>query len=386
MAPSTVAETPPPRPAPMHLAILGTRGIPAAYSGFETLAEELGARLVERGHRVTVYGRPRYVPAGYRSHRGVSLVTLPTISHKYLDTVVHTGLSVLHALTRRYDAILVCNAANAIFTALPRLVGTKVALNVDGHDRHRKKWGAVGRWWYAMSERMALGFPNAIVTDAEVIRDYYLRAHGAATVLIPYGAEAERVPDRDVIDSFGLEPDRYILYVSRLEPENNAHAVIAGFEQVSTPMKLAIVGDAPYAPEYIARLKQTRDPRVVFTGGIYGRGYRQLQSRAYAYVQATEVGGTHPALVEAMAYGHAVVANDVPEHREVLADAGMYFEAGRPETLAAVLEKLLAEPSLVERLGQRAAARARAQYSWSAVTDAYEQLFASLVRPVTVLS
>jgi glycosyltransferase involved in cell wall biosynthesis len=317
----------------MRIAILGTRGIPAAYSGFETLAEEIGTRLVARGHEVTVYGRPRYVPPGRRLHRGVRLITLPTINHKYFDTVVHTGLSLVHTFFHRYDAMLVCNAANAVFTLWPRLVGTRVALNVDGHDRHRRKWNALGRAWYALAERLALHFPNAIITDAEVIERYYRDRHGVETTCIAYGGTAERDEGRDVLNRFGLEPGGYILYVSRLEPENNAHAVVAGFEQLDAPVKLAVVGDAPYAGEYIARLKSARDPRIVFTGGVYGRGYRQLQTHARLYVQATEVGGTHPALVEAMAYGHAIVANDVPEHREVLGEAGRYFDATRPETL-----------------------------------------------------
>lgn len=365
----------------MRLAILGTRGVPAAYSGFETLAEELGARLAGRGHDVTVYTRAHYAPPGLRAWRGIRVVTLPTIRHKYLDTVVHTALSTAHALGSGYDALLVCNAANAVFTCWPRLVGTRVALNVDGHDRERKKWNALGRMWYTVSEQMALRLPNVIITDAAVIERYYRDTHGRATMLIPYGAEAQPTAEHDVLDRFGLEPGRYILYVGRLEPENNAHAVVAGFERVSSSMKLAVVGDAPYAADYIARLKQTRDPRVVFTGGIYGAGYRQLQSHASLYVQATEVGGTHPALVEAMAYGHAIVANDVPEHREVLVDTGTYFRVEDPATLTAALERLLADPALVADLGRRAAARAAERYSWDAITDAYERLFQDLIRP-----
>ena len=364
----------------MRLAILGTRGVPAAYSGFETLAEELGARLALRGHEVSVYTRPHYAPPGLRTWRGIRLVVVPTVRHKYLETVVHTAASTAHAMAARYDAVLVCNAANAVFTCWPRLVGTGVALNVDGHDRKRKKWNALGRMWYTLSEQLALRFPNAIVTDAAVIERYYQQAYRRATVLIPYGAEAQHTSDRDVLDRFGLEPGRYVLYVGRLEPENNAHAVVAGFEPTSTPMKLAIVGDAPYAAGYIARLKQTRDSRIVFTGGVYGAGYRQLQSHARLYVQATEVGGTHPALVEAMAYGHAVAANDVPEHREVLGDAGTYFRVEEPATLTAVLERLLADPKLAADLGRRAAARAAERYTWDAVTDAYERLFGNLAR------
>ena len=366
----------------MRIAILGTRGVPAAYSGFETLAEELGARLVARGHEVTVYTRTHYAQPGVRSYRGIRLVVLPTIRHKYLDTVVHTAVSTVHALFGRYDAILVCNAANAVFTCWPRLVRTRVALNVDGHDRQRRKWNALGRLWYAVSERAALRFPNAIVTDADVIERYYRTTYGVATDCIPYGAEATRVDSRDTLDRFGLLPRRYILYVSRLEPENNAHVVISAFERTPTDFKLAIVGDAPYAADYIARLKQTRDPRVVFLGGVYGAGYRELQTHAYLYVQATEVGGTHPALVEAMAYGHCIVANDVAEHREVLADAGVYFRADAPETLTDALTRLLQSPAMVEQLGQQARARVRERYSWEEVTDAYERLFERLVRTV----
>src|SRR5262245_50456114 len=155
-------------PASMKLAILGTRGIPANYGGFETFAEELATRLVLRGHDVTVYGRPAYVPAGLTEHKGVRLVTLPTIRHKYLDTIVHTGVSTLHTLFKGHDGLLVCNAANPLFCFLPRLFGTKVALNVDGIERKRKKWNAFGRGWYLMSERLATWFPNSIVTDAIV--------------------------------------------------------------------------------------------------------------------------------------------------------------------------------------------------------------------------
>ena len=365
----------------MRLAVLGTRGVPAAYSGFETLAEELGARLAARGHQVTVYGRRRYVPAGRRAHRGVRLVTLPTIGRKYFETVVHTALSTLHALFQRYDAILVCNGANAIFTLWPRLVGTGVALNVDGHDRHRRKWGAAGRAWYWLSERFALWFPSAIVTDAAVIGTYFRERHGVETDCIAYGASAERDEGRDVLDRYGLEPGRYILYVSRLEPENNAHAVVAAFERVISPVRLAVVGDAPYARDYIARLKATGDPRIVFTGGVYGRGYRQLQTHARLYVQASEVGGTHPALVEAMAFGHPIIANDVPEHREVLGDAGAYFVAGEPATLTERIEALLADEAGASELGRRAAARARERYDWEAITNAYEQLFVRIGSP-----
>ncbi len=363
----------------MKIAVLGTRGVPASYGGFETFAEELGARLADRGHAVTIYGRPHYVPKDLRHHRGARLVVLPTIRHKYLDTVTHTLASTLHALLEGYDVALVCNAANAIFSGWPRLVGTRVVLNVDGLERQRRKWNLAGRAWYLLSERLATLLPNAIVTDARVIQEYYRQRYGVDSTFIPYGSDLERVQCTGTLSRLGLEPRQYFLYVSRLEPENNAHAVVSGFELAQLDRRLVIVGDAPYAQRYIESLKRAAGPRVVFTGAIYGEGYRELQSQALAYVHATEVGGTHPALVEAMGFGNCVVVNDVPENREVAGDAALYFETAQPASLAAALRRILAEPALRERLGAAAAARARRLFSWDNITDQYERLFYTLM-------
>lgn len=361
----------------MKIAIMGIRGIPANYGGFETFAENLATRLVERGHEVTVYGRTHYVTPALRSYRGVRLVVLPTIKHKYFDTVVHTILSVLHAWRQDYDVILFCNAANALAAGLARLLGKKTVINVDGIERKRRKWNWLGRTYYLLSEWLSTILPHALVTDARVIQDYYRRRYGKESWMIAYGAAVERQPDRGRLRDFGLEPNRYILYVSRLEPENNAHLVIEAFEGVRTDMKLVIVGDAPYAREYIRRLKQTQDPRVLFTGFVFGDGYRVLQQNAYCYVHATEVGGTHPALVEAMGFGNCVLVLDTPENREVAGEAGLYYRDAAE--LRSCLQRLVDSPDLIESFRQRARARARAHYSWDHVTDQYEKLFREVV-------
>lgn len=359
----------------MKIAIMGTRGIPANYGGFETFAEELATRLVERGHDVTVYGRSHHVKAP-SPYRGVRLVVLPTIRHKYFDTVAHTALSVLHGLRERYDVILVCNGANAPFAWVPRLLGTKVSINVDGIERQRKKWGALGRAYYRVCERLSTIVPDVMISDADVIRDYYLETYGKDSVMIPYGTPIGRHPMPDVVRSLGLEPERYVLYVSRLEPENNAHQVIEAFEGVETDLQLAIVGDAPYAPEYVARLRSTKDPRIRFLGFVYGEGYRALQQSAYCYVQATEVGGTHPALIEAMGYGNCVLARATPENREVLGGSGFLYES--VEQLRAQLQELACNPDLRIPAQRTAMERAR-RYSWEAVTDRYEALFYAML-------
>jgi glycosyltransferase involved in cell wall biosynthesis len=188
-----------------------------------------------------------------------------------------------------------------------------------------------------------------------------------------------REPGTATLERLGLAPGEYVLYVSRLEPENNADAVIVGFEQAALAQKLVVVGDAPYADAYKARLRQLAGERVVLAGGVYGQGYRELQSHAFAYVHATEVGGTHPALVEAMGFGNCVIVNDVPENREVAGAAGLYFKASDPPTLARVLERLVSEADLLERHRGLARQRAAEHYSWDAVTDAYLRLFESLL-------
>jgi len=259
---------------------------------------------------------------------------------------------------------------------VPRLTATPLVLNVDGIERLRKKWGTVARAYYRISERLATIIPNVIVSDAEVIRSYYLKEYGAPSAMIAYGAECDRAESTVILDQLGVPPRGYFLYVSRLEPENNAHVVIQAFEKVETEKQLLIVGGAPYAQEYIERLKATRDPRIQFPGPIYGMGYRELQSHAYAYIQATEVGGTHPALIEAMGVGNCVIANDTPENREVLADTGIFFRDA--EELSRQIQLTLTDESLVTRLRGCAQNRAKARYSWDAVTDAYERLFREL--------
>lgn len=359
----------------MRIALLGTRGIPASYGGFETFAEELAVRLVERGHQVTVYCRAPH-PEPY--YRGVRVIHTPTIRHKYLDTLAHTFFSTLHLLARRADVALYCNGANAVFTILPRLLGIPVALNVDGIERKRKKWNVLARAWYRMSERLSTIFPTCFVSDAEVIRRYYLERYGRDSVFIPYGADLQRLPTQDTLRSLGLEPDRYFLYVSRMEPENHALETREAFEQVRTDYRLALIGDAPYASEYIRAVRDTKDPRIVMPGAIYGQGYRELGSWCFAYIQATEVGGTHPALIEAMGRGCLVIYRSTPENVEVCGDAGLPY-ADAAGLIARMREALAMSEEQRAMFCTRAVARVKERYSWDAVTTQYEKLLTGLV-------
>lgn len=360
----------------MKIAILGTRGIPANYGGFETFAEQLGTRLAARGHEITVYGRKHYSTINDPTYKGVNLVILPTIRHKYFDTVIHTLLSVLHATPRRYDAILICNAANSVFSFVPRLFGTPTLVNVDGLERKRKKWNWVGRQYYLISEWLSTFLPTAIVTDAQAIHDYYATRYKKESEMITYGAQVARRAAPEKLLKFGLEPNRYALYVSRLEPENNAHLVIEAYSRVKTDMPLVIVGGAPYADDYIARLKRSKDSRVKFLGFVFGEDYRALQQNAYCYVHATEVGGAHPALIEAMGAGNCVLTLATPENMEVIGDAGISYKSA--DDLAIYLQRIINDPRIIDEYRHRAMTRVAERYNWEQVTDRYEELLARL--------
>lgn len=366
----------------MRVAILGTRGVPAAYGGFETLAEELGTRLAARGHDVTVYARRGAVLEETAAWRGMRVVFTPTLRHKYLDTVVHGVTSGLHAAAEGYDAVLVCNGANALSCRLPRLLGTgtRVLLNVDGLERNRRKWNRIGKAVYALSERLSCVLPDVVVTDAEEIRRYYLARYGKESAFVPYGSDLPAPRDLSVLGRLGLEPGSYVLYVSRFEPENNPDAVVRAWRSVPGDARLVLVGSAPYAEGFIAglRAEAAGDPRVLLPGAIYGEGYRALLANAAAYVHATEVGGTHPALVEAMGYGRPVLVHDTPENREVAGDAALFWDAREPATLARPLTGLLPDPALREALGAAARQRAAARYRWDDVAAAYEALLGGL--------
>lgn len=361
--------------APLRIALLGTRGIPARYGGFETFAEELSTRLVERGHEVIVYCRDAHPEPVYR---GVQLRHIPPVRHKYLETLVHTFASTLDLMRRPAEVALYCNGANAIFTPLARMAGMPVALNVDGLERKRKKWNALARGWYLMSEALSTFCPTEIVTDAVQIREYYRARYGSDSTFIPYGAPTGTVATDEVLRTLELERRRYFLYVTRFEPENNPLMVRQAFERVETDLRLALIGDAPYAADYIRQVRDTRDPRVVLPGTIFGAGYHELQSHSFAYIHATEVGGTHPALIEAMGRGALVLYLETPENHEVAGETGLPFrnEVELTERIREVLRMPEAER---ERLRAASLRRVRERYSWDAVTDAYEGLFRRLL-------
>ena len=367
----------------MKIAILGTRGIPNRYGGFEAFAENLSSKLAERGHEVTVYCRRAFTRPGDEKliDPRIKRVILPSIPAKHLDTPVHTFLSALHVSFTKIDVVLMCNVGNSPVAWIPRLFGKPVALNVDGLDRERRKWNWLASAYLHLCEALSVITPTRVVTDANTIRDYYKGKYNCESVTIAYGAEVPALnidPVNSVLKQFGLTSRRYILYVSRFEPENHPELVLNAYKQLETNWPLVMVGDNAYDREYEKKLRAMADQRVVFTGAIYGPGYWELQLNAGVFVFACEVGGIHPALIETMAAGNACLFLDTESNRETAGDCAVPFLT-QPESLAEKMRLLIAGSDARAQLGSAAKQHAEELYGWRTVTDKYQKLFEQLI-------
>lgn len=364
----------------MKIAILGTRGVPARYGGFETFAEELSKRLVQRGHSVTVFGRTAWNnPKSPTLHGKVEVRYSRTVFWKYAETPLASLVSMMSLRPREFDAVILCNAANSPFAFILNWKRILVFINVDGIERRRSKWNIFGKLWYMLGERASCLFADRVIADAHAIEEYYVKSFNVHPEVIAYGAHASSGKGSDVLSRFGLESKNYILYVSRLEPENNALGVVKAYTRIKTDVPLVVVGDAPYSGAYKQALRDIADERVIFTGYQFGDNYHALQANCLCYVQATEVGGTHPALIEAMSHGNAIVANGTPENLEVLGGAGLYYLRNDFSSLSEKLMQLLESDALREEYGDLAYKRSRELYCWDVITEAYENLCKSYI-------
>jgi glycosyltransferase involved in cell wall biosynthesis len=364
----------------MRVAIIGIKAIPARFGGFETAVDEISRGLVQLGHNVTVYNRTGMSALSLNTYEGVRLINLPAPQSKNLSTICHAFLSTLHAMFRRSDVVHYFTTGATLFAPLVRMTGKKVICSVDGTDWQRAKWGPLARFYLRLSERLAVFFCDRLISDSKEVADYYWRNYRAASTCITYGMREQRSTTIDTLRRLNLSPREYVLFVGRLVPENNVHQLIRAFEATNTHKKLVIVGDDPWEKRYVQSLKETRDSRIVFTGGVYGDGYVQLQQNAYLFVLPDEVGGTHPALVEAMGYGNCVLVNDTPSNLEVIGQAGVsYAGNGEWRDLRRKLCFLLDDPDLVTRYRQLARERALMQYRWSDVIERHALLYEAVL-------
>ncbi|WP_375485151.1 DUF1972 domain-containing protein [uncultured Jatrophihabitans sp.] len=364
----------------MRIALVGTRGVPARYGGFETCVEEVGKRLVKAGHEVIVYCRTVGLDDSVElvdAYEGMQLVYLPAVSKKSLETLSHTAHSVRHLRRHPVDVAVVFNSANAPLVPFLRSRGIPVATHVDGLEWMRDKWQGMGRRYYRVAESMAVRWSDALIADAQGIADYYRLEFDADTELIAYGAPVVTGEANDRLARVGVQPGQYHLVVARFEPENHVDLIVEGYRDSSARLPLVVVGSAPYADEHTARIHSLADERVHLTGGIWDQELLdQLYANCVTYLHGHSVGGTNPSLLRAIGAGAATIAYDVNFNREVARHSGVYFRT--PADVAVHIEQAEAAPEDTARRGEEARVLAY-RYDWDDVAARYEALCERLV-------
>jgi glycosyltransferase involved in cell wall biosynthesis len=362
----------------MRIALLGTRGVPAQYGGFETAAEEIGQRLVARGHEVVVYCRN----PGQRltEHLGMQLVNLPAVRTRAAETLTHTAVSVGHAVLReRPDVAVVFNAANAPFVPVLHRAGIPVAIHLDGLEWQRAKWGPRAAAYYRWAEARSAAWADAVIADAHGIAEHVREAHGVTARYLAYGAPIIH-PTAERLAELGLAPQGYHLVVARFEPENHVREIVAGYVASGASRPLLVVGDAPYAQAYRAEVRAATagDPRVRLLGSVWDAGLLDvLYAHALTYLHGHSVGGTNPSLLRALGAGAPVAAWDVVFNREVAGPAGVWF--ADPAGVARACEQAEADPVAARARGLAGQADVARRYRWEDVAAGYEALAVELV-------
>jgi len=362
----------------MRIAFIGGRGVISKYSGIESYYEEVGKRLADRGHEVTVYCRNHFTPA-LAEHNGMKLVRLPTIRSKHLETVIHTFLSTAHALTRRYDLVHYHALGPALFSFFPRIRGTKTAVTVQGLDWQRRKWGRLASTVLRLGERASVRLPNGTMVVSKTLQQRYREVHGMESFYVPNGGILrERRKPRAILE-WGLEPGKYVLFLGRFSPEKGCHLLVEAFEQLDTDVKLVMAGASSYCDNYSRELRTHASDKIRMLEWVSGETLDELLTNAMIFVLPSDLEGLSLALLDAMGAGLCVLTSDVPENREVVDGAGFTFEAGNAADLAERLRFLITNPAVREAAGRTARKRIEDQYQWQTIAEEIEKVYLEMV-------
>lgn len=366
----------------LKVAILGSRGYPYVYSGYETLVKELGERLQKRGVEVRVYCHRSLFKDKPQEVNGIKLVYMPAIQQKSLAQLTHSFFSMTHACFSDVDVIFMVNSGNGLFGIISRLFRKPTAINVDGLEWLRPKWKGLGAKFFLFASKMATKFYDRIINDSDEMQKVYEELFNAKSTVIAYGANTSYDSDPEKIKKWSLEKESYYLIVGRMIPDNNANLIVEGFIQSESTKKLVIVGDVPFQDAYATKLKNTKDDRLLFTGYVTDpEELKALYHNCFAYFHGHEYGGTNPTLLKAMAYGCAILALDTRFSRETLQNGkhGWFFQKN-PYDLKTIITKAESESEKIQELRSTARSGLTDKYNWDRVTDRYLEVFEELKR------
>ena len=362
----------------LRVAFIGGRGVISKYSGIESYYEEVGKRLVEMGHEVTVYCRNYFTPP-VQKHNGMKLVRLPTIRTKHLETVIHTTLSTAHAMTLKYDLVHYHALGPALFSLLPRFTGVKTAVTVQGLDWQRRKWGRIASSVLRLGERASVWLPNGTMVVSHALQSRYREVYGINAFNVPNGGVLrERLKPNKILE-WGLEPGKYVLFLGRFSPEKGCHLLVDAFERIETDVKLVMAGGSSYTDHYSRTLRSHSSDRIRMLEWVSGETLDELLTNAMIFVLPSDLEGLSLALLDAMGAGLCVLTSDVPENREVVDGAGYTFKRGDPEDLAARLRFLISNRTVREAAGNAAKRRIVEQYQWQKIAREIERAYLQIL-------
>ncbi len=368
----------------MKIAMIGQKGIPATYGGIERHVEEIGSRLVKRGHQVTVFSRFHYSKHS-GPHLGMENLRLPSVRTKHLDAISHCAVATLYSLLRKFDVIHYHALGPSIFSKLPHLRGTRTVVTVHGLDWQRGKWGKFASGFLRFCERPAVAFPDETIVVSQTLADYFKRRFGVECNVIPNGTNPGTIRPPNRIKRWGLDQGRYILWVGRLVPEKGCHYLIEAFREIDTDATLVMAGGSSFSDTYVQSLERLRggDERIKMIGYVYGEVLDELWSNAYLVVQPSILEGLSIALIEALSYGRCVLASDIPENLEVVEDSAVTFKSRDVQDLRSKLQLCLDQPDMVEATAQQCRRLAEEKYSWPRLVEATEKVYEKALRAST---
>jgi len=361
----------------IKIAILGTRGIPAQYGGFETVVEQLGGSLVIKGFDVTVYAHQ--AKFSQNKYKGIKLVKVPSLKGKSTETLSGTFLSSIHVLFKKTDIVYIMSIANAPFAFFLWIFGKKVIINVNGLEWKRKKWGKLAKNYLRFAAWLCTKIPIKIITDSRSVKTIYKKTFNRDIIYLTYGAYIENSRNPRLIEKFGIQKEDYHLVVCRLEPENNVDLIVDSYNLLRSTKRLVIIGKVNYPSNYVQDLKSKAGDNILFLGSVYEEGLlKELVCNSFSYLHGHEVGGTNPSLLKAMGCGCRILALDVSFNREVLAETGLYFKKN-PQDLTDKMKYIEDNPDVCGVLGKKAQQRVKEYYNWDKITDQYIELFNEMV-------
>jgi len=369
-------------PHKLRIAFIGGRGIVSKYSGIESYYEEVGRRLAQSNHEITIYCRTYFTPP-LSQKENMRIVRLPTLRAKHLETLVHTALSTGHAIFRHYDLVHYHALGPALFSFIPRLFGVKTMVTVQGLDWQRRKWGRVAATVLRFGERAAVSLPSATTVVSRTLQDMYSAKYGRSTTFIPNGAEIRPRTDCRPLLQWNLQPDHYILYLGRFSPEKNCDLLIRAFKRIDTEVVLVLAGGSSHSDDYTRALRATADDRIRILDWVSGEALEALLTNALLFVLPSDLEGLSLALLDAMGAATCVLTSDIPENRELVDGVGFTFQKGNEEDLARMLKLLTSDAAMRNVAGLAGQRRIREQYLWPDIADRIEQeYFRVLDRPL----